>query len=200
MLGYAAPALAGLLALTAGLLVLLGNTSWPAVRLLSILPGADLAVGLTPLSAAFWVVAGLPIMAVSIYAMGYARHIIAQGGPRVAVLGTCFNLFVGSLLLVLAATSALGFLVAWEAMALFSYLLVVFDYRDRAVVRAGLLYAMMTHAGTVCIILCFVLLASHAPGGALTFDALTVAGHHLAPEGPAWSSCWPWWALAPRQG
>ncbi len=69
-----------------------------------------------------------------------------------------------SLLLVTAADSALGFLIAWETMALLSYLLVVYDHHDRAVVRAGLLYAIMTHVGTACIVLCFLVLASHAPG------------------------------------
>ena len=208
-LGYGATALAGAFAAGAGVGALVGAPT-PTVRLLTILPGTAIALHLTPLGAAFWVVIGLPVCAVSIYAAGYARHYApgdtharpgtegvqahdpgAQGdhhGARttpgrysLGALGSVFNLFVAALLLVVSATDALGFLLAWEAMALLSYLLVVYDHRERPVVRAGLLYAVMTHAGTACIIVCFLILGSSAPGGSLSFDAFATAGRHLSP-------------------
>jgi hydrogenase-4 component B len=75
------------------------------------------------------------------------------------------------LLIVTAADNALGFLIAWESMALLSYLLVVYDHSDRATVRSGLIYAIITHAGTAFIVLCFLVLAYNTPNGLLDFVA-----------------------------
>jgi hydrogenase-4 component B len=215
--GYGAAAVAGLLATVAGALSLAGTSAATTVQLWTILPGTSMALHLAPLGAAFWIVIGVPVFAVSIYASGYARHYAtddAGGRPHQAVprqvegspaaghraegdphgerplragyslgaLGTVFNLFVAALLLVVSATDALGFLVAWEAMAVLSYLLVVYEHHDRGVVRAGLIYAVMTHAGTACLVVCFLILGSAAPGRALGFAALARAGQHLDPR------------------
>jgi hydrogenase-4 component B len=182
--GYGAVALTGLLATIAGGRVLFGAAS-PRWLLFAVLPGDDLALRLTPLSAFFWLVCGLPTTAVGIFAIGYVRHYRAR--LSLGWLGAVFNLFVLSLLLVTAADSALGFLIAWETMALLSYLLVVYDHHDRTVVRAGLLYAIMTHVGTGCIVLCFLVLASHAPGRSLDFATIHAAGTGLTalPAGTA---------------
>jgi hydrogenase-4 component B len=174
--GYGAVALTGLLATIAGGRVLFGAAS-PRLLLFAVLPGDDLALHLTPLSAFFWLVCGLPTTAVGIFAIGYSRHF--QGRLSLGWLGAVFNLFVLSLLLVTAADNALGFLIAWESMALLSYLLVVYDHHDRSVVRAGLLYAIMTHIGTACIILCFLVLAAHSPDTSLDFTALHAGGRGL---------------------
>jgi hydrogenase-4 component B len=174
--GYGAAALSGLLATVAGGRVLFGAAS-PRLPLFAVLPANDLAIRLTPLSAFFWLVCGLPVTAVGIFAVGYARHYRRR--LSLGLLGAVFNLFVLSLLLVTAADNALGFLIAWETMALLSYLLVVYDHHDRAVVRAGLLYAIMTHIGTACIVLCFLVLAGRAPGSSLDFAALHTAGAGL---------------------
>ena len=174
--GYGAAALAGLLAALSGLRVLFGAQVGRLI-LITVLPGDDLAVRLTALAAFFWVVIGLVSSAVSIFAIGYARHYSER--LSLGWLGAAYNLFVLSLLLVTAADNALGFLIAWESMALLSYLLVVYDHHDRAVVRAGLLYAIITHAGTASIILCFLVLAAHAPGNSLDFASLRAAGTGL---------------------
>ena len=177
MLGHGATALGGLFALLAGLRVLFGAA--PAqLTLLAILPGDDIALRLTALSAFFWALIGLVVVAVGVFATGYTRHYAHRAS--LGWLGAAFNLFVLSLLLVTAADNALGFLLVWETMALLSYLLVVFDHHDRAVVRAGLLYAVITHAGTACIALCFLVLAS-ASGGSLDFGALHAGAARLDP-------------------
>jgi hydrogenase-4 component B len=215
--GYGAAAVAGLLATVAGALSLAGASVPTTLHLWTILPGTSMALHLVPLGAAFWIVIGLPVLAVSVYASGYARHFApgdadrglrhsiphqaatsqgadhhAEGdlhgerptraGYSLGALGAVFNLFVAALLLVVSSTDALGFLVAWEAMALLSYLLVIYEHRDRGVVRAGLIYAVMTHAGTACLVVCFLILGSEAPGGSLDFAALARAGHHLDPQ------------------
>jgi hydrogenase-4 component B len=177
---YVAAALCGLLALGVGLAVLAG-ASVQRVDLLTVLPGNDLAITLSPLSAFFWAVIGLVVLPVSIFGRGYGRHYLHDRAG--ALMGTAFNLFVLSLLLVTATDNALCFLVVWETMALLSYLLVVYDRHDRSVVNAGLLYALMTRAGTVCILLAFLVLASRAPGQSLDFVALPAGARALGPSG-----------------
>src|SRR5690242_4170040 len=72
-LGYGATALAGVLATLAALRVLFGAAP-ERVALFKVLPGTDLALRLSPLGAFFWLLCGLAVAAVSIFAVGYARH------------------------------------------------------------------------------------------------------------------------------
>ena len=55
------------------------------------------------------------LTAVSIAAIGYARHYDAHGGARLAAQ---YNLFVAAMLAVLLADGPFGFLIAWEVMSL----------------------------------------------------------------------------------
>jgi hydrogenase-4 component B len=180
-LSYGATALAGVLAIVNGVRVLFSAPS-PRLVLVTVLPGNDLALHLTPLAAFFWLVCGLPCAAVGVFSISYVRHY--AGRRSVGWLGATFNLFVLSLLVVTAADNALGFLIAWESMALLSYLLVVYDHSDRATVRSGLIYAIMTHAGTSFIVLCFLVLASNTPNELLDFAAWHVHAGALG-IGPA---------------
>ena len=121
--------------------------------------------------------------AVSAYSLGFvpghapaavpataARHRVPSEGHLVAG----FHLFLGAMLLVFLAGSVLAFLLAWEAMSLVSYFLVLYDHEDPAVRRAAYVYLVMTHAGTAFVIAAFLLLAGE--GGGFTFDALRAAG------------------------
>ncbi len=177
---YAAAALCGLVALGVGLAVLAGAGA-QRLDLLQVLPGDDLALTLSPLTAFFWVVIGLVVAPVSVYGRGYGRQYVRErAGP---LMGCVYNLFVLSLLLVTATDNALAFLIAWETMALLSYLLVVYEHHDRRVVSTGLLYAVMTRAGTACIVLAFLVLASRAPAGSLNFAAFGAGARALGPVG-----------------
>src|SRR5690606_35140461 len=77
-------------------------------------------------------------------------------------------------ILVPAAGSVSALLVLWELMALTSLVLVLADHRARPqVAKAGLWYAVMTHAGFVAILSSLVVFAATAGGD--TFAALRAA-------------------------
>ncbi len=112
---------------------------------------------LVPLGA--WIlllVGGVGALA-SVYGEAYVRH---REMPQQRTILTFVPLFVGSMALVTAAADAISFLVAWEAMSLTSYALVLTDSHDPAVLRSGYIYLVMTHVGAVCLTAAFLLLGN----------------------------------------
>jgi hypothetical protein len=124
---------------------------------------------LDALSTYFNLILGLLAVAVSIYSLGYLRE-----QKRAGILGFFYNLLLLSLTAVFTASNAFFFLMAWEAMALSAYCLVSFDHRDEATRSAGILYFVMSHAGTGCLLAGFLLLSSQA--GSLEFFAFAGRG------------------------
>lgn len=85
-------------------------------------------------------------------------------------------LLLVSLALVVVARAVIPFLIAWELMAMTAYFLIVFDEDKPEVRRAGLLYLVTTHAGTL---LLFALFATWGRGAAdLSFAALAAVTPH----------------------
>lgn len=91
----------------------------------------------------------------SIYGFGYARHY--YGKQNIGRLGFFYNIFIGSIILVVSASNAVFFLIAWEIMSLSSYFLVIYEQDKTENISAGSLYFIMTHAGTAFIILLFLI-------------------------------------------
>ena len=129
--------------------------AWP-------LPGASLTFALDRLSAFFlvpvFVVSGLG----SIYGEGYwaeARH--PQNGRG---LRAFYGVATGSLALVLAAGDAWSFLAGWEIVTLAAFFLVTTDQNDPRALRAGWIYLVSAHVGTLILFAMFTLLRD-ATGG-----------------------------------
>lgn len=114
---------------------------------------------------------------VSIFALGYNREYF--GKKNVPLLGLFYNFFLLSMVLVTMARNIFVFLTAWEIMSLVSYFLVVTEHENPKARRAGLLYFVMTHAGTAFIAGAFWLLFSAS--GALAFDAFRAHAAMLSP-------------------
>ncbi len=70
----------------------------------------------------------------------------------------CLGLLACSLALLVAASHAFVFLLAWESMAILAFLLVLAADRDPEARKAGWLYLVSTHAGTLCLFGAFALL------------------------------------------
>ena len=135
-----------------------------------------LAVGLPPLSAVFLLLVSTVGILGSLYGSAYTASLI----PAKRRLASVFlPLFLLSMALVPLAADLAAFLVAWEAMSLCSYALVMTDAERPEVVRAGYIYLLMTHAGTLCLLGAFLLLASAS--GSTSFQAWALAAPHLAP-------------------
>ncbi|MHB8595688.1 MAG: proton-conducting transporter transmembrane domain-containing protein [Ktedonobacteraceae bacterium] len=160
-------------AMVAGIGVLSGAPP-PAGILETNLPFGALTLKLDTLSAFFLVVIGLVSLSVAIYSVGYMSHHV---GRRVMAFSTLFNLLLLSLVLIVAASDMIVFLMAWEAMAFLSYIMVNFDYEDTHVIRSGYLMLAISELGTIGIFVAFLLL--YQASGSFGFDALRAAAPML---------------------
>jgi hydrogenase-4 component B len=89
-----------------------------------------------------------------------------------------FGLICAAMMLVLSARNSLLFLVAWEIMALAGYFLITSEGHKNEARRAGFIYLVATHTGTLALFAMFVLLEQVS--GTLMFPAagsLSGAGH-----------------------
>ncbi len=131
---------------------------------------------LDPLAGFFLMLLGASAFGSTLFGCGYFR--VGEGAPP-GQIGLAYHLFLAAMALVLLADDAFGFLLAWEAMALSSYLLVLTRDDVQEVREAGFLYLLMAHLGALCLVVMFVLLAQSAAPQAwlqgLSFDAMRQA-------------------------
>jgi hydrogenase-4 component B len=148
----------------------------------SLIPYVQFTARLDPLAAFFGLIVSLLGLALSIYSLGYARGFF--GRKNVGALGAFFNVLLLAVTLVFLADNAFFFLIAWEIMALSAYCLVSFEHEHNETREAGVLYFVMSHIGTGCIMLGFLLLfqASGQALGNFGPDAYSFAGFHALGE------------------
>jgi hydrogenase-4 component B len=132
------------------------------VRLAWPLPGGAVSFTLDRLSAFFlvpvFVVSGLG----SIYGEGYwaeAHH--PKNGRKLRLF---YGVATAGLALVLVAGDAWAFLVGWEIVSLAAFFLVTTDQDDASALRAGWIYLVSAHVGTLALFAMFALLRD-ATGG-----------------------------------
>lgn len=95
----------------------------------------------------------------SIYGIGYMKHFYKK--YSISAFGFFYHLFILGMILVVTVSNGIFFLIVWEIMSIASYFLVVYDHHNENNVNAGFLYLVMTHIGTVFIIVAFLLLYKH---------------------------------------
>jgi hydrogenase-4 component B len=130
--------------------------------------GLRLSYAVDGLSAWFLVVLSLLAVPIAFFSIGYVGY--PHFRRRSVFLGVAFNLLLGAVELVFAASDAITFLCAWELMTLATAALVVTEHEERASRRAAYLYLVMSHVGTGCLIGGFMTLASMS--GSLSFATL----------------------------
>jgi len=135
------------------------------------------AVRLDPLSAYFNVTLSALAAAVALYSFGYLREM--EGRRNLGAFGFFFNLLLMSLALVFTASNAFFFLVAWEVMALTAFCLVSFEHEKEKTRNAGVLFLIMSHAGTGLLLIAFLVLASES--GSLDFTSFHLLASSLTP-------------------
>ena len=142
-------------------------------------PLASFRVGLDPLSAFFQVALFALAIPAVLYGATYMRPHLGRRGLG----GFLFfqNLLIAAMALVFSARQAVLFLVAWEVMAVASFLLVAFEHDDPEVRSAGLVYLVASHLGTAFLFALFVLLGREA--GSFDFEAF--AALPASPATPA---------------
>lgn len=122
-------------------------------------PLGRLTLSLDPLAAFFL----LPVYLLTAFAAVYgAGYMGAGGGRRSGAAWCCFNLLTASMALVFAAANAVLFMLAWEAMAVSSFLLVAYDHHKEQARRAAWIYLVAGGAGALALLFLFSLLGSSA--------------------------------------
>jgi hydrogenase-4 component B len=159
---------------SAGALMTGAEFNW---TLPSSIPFVHYGVRLDPLSAFFNLTLSLLSACVAVYSVGYLKHGAAHRRPG---LFCCFlNLMLLSLTLVFTASNIVFFLIAWELVVVTSYFLVVTDHESEETREGGMLYMLMSRAGTGLMYVGFLLLATAA--GSMEFQALHGSGEKLSP-------------------
>ncbi len=136
------------------------------------LPDLPMHLRLDALSGFFLILLGVASFGVSLYGSGYFG---AMNGRTLALLCLEYHLFLAGMTLVLVADDAYMFMVAWEVMALSSYLLVTTDHAIPDIRRAGFLYLLIAHLGAIAILLSFGVMQGGHGIAAYTFDAMRSA-------------------------
>lgn len=137
----------GIVAYTAAM-VLMGSLNTEVIKI------AAYSLNCDNWSAVFLFLTGLSGVITSIYALGYAQGYL---GKRIRLLGSLWNLFLVSMVLVVLAADALSFLLFWEIMAVASFMLVNHESEKRITWNAAYQYLVMTHIGTAFIMIAFLL-------------------------------------------
>lgn len=140
-----------------GSLLVFGQSVWMGA-IQTAFPLFTLSFRLDNLAGYFILLISLIGLLASVYGVGYMRHYFNK--YNIGVFGWFYNLFLLSLILVTTASNAFYFLFVWELMSLTSLFLVLFEYHLQENIKAGVTYFVMTHVGTVCITVAFLLLYS----------------------------------------
>ena len=128
-------------------------------------PFAQFTVRLDSLAAFMVIVITLLVLITSIYSFSYVKEYEGRGAWT---MGFFMNLFVASMLVLMVVDNAFYFLVFFELMSLSSYFLVIFDQNEEAV-KAGFLYFLIAHAGSILILGTFFILWWQT--GSMDFEA-----------------------------
>ncbi len=119
------------------------------------------AVAVDPLSAWFLIPVFIVPMLGSVYGLGYWKQ--AEHPANGRRLGLFFGLLAAAMALVVIARDGVLFLIAWEVMALAAYFAATAEDDKAEVRRAGWIYLIATHIGTLFLLALFALWR-HATG------------------------------------
>jgi hydrogenase-4 component B len=139
------------------------------------LPLTGLALRIDGLSAFFLIVIGVVGAAVAVYGFGYSSAY--EGRYSLRMLGAMLNVLLLSLSVQVIADNALTFLMAWEAMSLSVYLMVLTEHDQPGTIRSAHWYIAFTHTGFAALVAMFLLLSS----GELTSSFAAMRSASLTP-------------------
>jgi hydrogenase-4 component B len=178
-LSFGSALFAGACGVVTALLSLTGTVpsdTEPFEVLPSLIPYVHYTVRLDPLAAFFLLVISTVGSAISLYSLGYARGF--YGRKSVGMLGAFYNALLLVTTLVFLANNAFFFLIVWELMALTAYCLVSFEHEQTETRNAGVLFFIMSHIGTGCLMLGFLLL--YQASGDYGFDGFHALGEKMS--------------------
>ncbi len=177
-LGVGGVVVGSILGLIGTLPVLFSASPVEAIRLPWSIPFGTFYLEIDALSAFFLIPIYLLSALSAIYGSAYLEKNIYQN--RLGSHWAFFSILIASMVLVVIARNGMLFLIAWEAMALASFFLVMLDRERESVQRAGWIYLVSTHIGTVFLYFFFVLIGDRT--GSLDFDVIASSGAQIYPQ------------------
>ena len=149
-------------------LLVTGNDSSQALSWSWAVPAGRFVLQMDHLSAIFIAPLLLIVGAGSVYGLGYWPQQQNPGSGR--KLRFFYGLISAAMLLLLTARNGVLFLLAWEIMALSGYFLITTQDRQEEVRRAGYVYLVATHCGTLALFGLFIML--ELASGSMLFPAV----------------------------
>lgn len=123
------------------------------------------------LSAFFLVVINITVITGFLYARDYIKpHYNTKNSLRISIHFFSYMWLYISMIMVVMIRDGLPFLIAWEIMALSSFLLVIFDAEERKIMKTGINYLIQMHAGMFFIMIAFLIVGRDT--GNMSFDSL----------------------------
>lgn len=138
-----------------GIAVSFNQTASPALSLPWFLPWGQFSITIDAISIIFLVPVFIVPAFGSIYGLRYwkqSEHL--DNGRQLALF---YGLLAGSMAMVVIARDAVLFLLVWESMAISAYFAATAEDDNPEVCRAGWIYLIATHVGTLCLIAMFAL-------------------------------------------
>ena len=139
----------------------------------------DLVLTIDKISAFFILIINLTCLTGIVYGLGYLKPYLHKKGS--ISLALHFFSFVGlqfSMLLVVMLRDGFAFLMVWEFMSLFSFLLVIFEGEKEETLKTGINYLVQMHMCFVLLLIGFLYVSRVT--GSFSFDALALyfSGHY----------------------
>ncbi len=147
--------LAGSVLGLASIIISSGQTISPSLHVPWFLPWGRFATAIDSISILFLAPVFIVPALGSIYGLGYWKQSEHPDNGR--QLGFFYGLLAGSMALVVIARDSVLFLIAWEIMAIAAYFAATAENDNPDVRRAGWIYLIATHIGTLCLIAMFAL-------------------------------------------
>ncbi len=165
------------------LLAAIGSLLGMVLSLSALIQGSELMVSMLPsfefrmdsFSAFFIILISGVSFLTSLYSSGYMNDYLGKGGVR--RFCALYNLLIVSMIGVVLADDVYSFFISWEMMSIISYFLVIYNHESQEALRAGFIYFIIAHIGTVLVSVAFTIL-SRASGGSsfADFRSLPLAG------------------------
>lgn len=131
-----------------------------AVSLLGQTPFGQITFRIDPLSAFFLFVISLIGLAVSLYSFGYVKSF--AGRRHIGIFLFLYSSFLLLMTSVVTIANGVFFIVAWEGMSIATFFLITYEHETKSSRHAAFLYVIMTHIGTLFLILMFLILFSYS--------------------------------------
>lgn len=143
--------------------------------------GASFFIRIDMLSAIFLAAIAIMSILVTLYAMPFMR-LPYYNGQSLRAFYPILMVFFAGVTLVVSVSDLFFFFIFWEVMTLTSYLLVIFKKDERARLRAGFKYFLITHIATAFLFIGAIIVYQHS--GSFSFASMAQGMENLRTAKP----------------